>query len=73
MPSHSSHLLQPLDIGCFSPLKTAYGRQIEKLIRCRIHHVTKLEFLPAFHEASKIAFSSQNIQNAFQASGLVLL
>ncbi|KAF2178647.1 CENP-B protein, partial [Zopfia rhizophila CBS 207.26] len=26
MPSHSSHLLQPLNIGCFSPLKDAYRR-----------------------------------------------
>jgi hypothetical protein len=26
MPPHSSHLLQPLNVGCFSPLKTAYGR-----------------------------------------------
>jgi hypothetical protein len=26
MPPHSSHLLQPLDVGCFGPLKQAYGR-----------------------------------------------
>jgi predicted HTH domain antitoxin len=26
MPPHSSHLLQPLDVGCFAPLKVAYGR-----------------------------------------------
>jgi putative NADPH-quinone reductase len=25
MPPHSPHLLQPLDVGCFSPLKRAYG------------------------------------------------
>jgi hypothetical protein len=24
MPAHSSHLLQPLDVGCFGPLKRAY-------------------------------------------------
>lgn len=28
MPPHSSHLLQPLDVGCFSPLKRAYGNEI---------------------------------------------
>jgi hypothetical protein len=32
MPSHSSHILQPLDIGCFGPLKQAYGRQIETIL-----------------------------------------
>jgi hypothetical protein len=26
MPPHSLHLLQPLDVGCFAPLKKAYGR-----------------------------------------------
>ena len=25
MPAHSSHLLQPLDVGCFSALKRFYG------------------------------------------------
>lgn len=29
MPSHSSHLLQPLDIGCFSAIKKAYGQYIQ--------------------------------------------
>jgi hypothetical protein len=33
MPAHSSHILQPLDVGCFGPLKQAYGRQIEKKMR----------------------------------------
>jgi hypothetical protein len=31
MPPHLSHLLQPLDVGCFAPLKKAYGRQAENL------------------------------------------
>ena len=26
MPAYSSHLLQPLNVGCFAPLKKAYGR-----------------------------------------------
>jgi hypothetical protein len=71
MPPHSSHLLQPLDVSCFSPLKTSYGRQIENLIRLRINHITKLEFLPAFKEAFKVAFSEQNIRSGFWATGLV--
>ncbi len=47
MPPHSSHLLQPLDVGCFAPLKKAYGHQIQSLMRNYIHHITKLEFIPA--------------------------
>jgi hypothetical protein len=48
MPSHSSHILQPLDIGCFGPLKQAYGRQIEKKMRAGTTHISKEDFFPAF-------------------------
>jgi hypothetical protein len=71
MPPHSSHLLQPLDVGCFSPLKTAYGRQAEDLMRNRITHITKLEFLPCFIGAFKAAITNDNIQGGFRGAGLV--
>ena len=44
MPPHLSHLLQPLNVGCFSPLKLAYSRKVKALIRNHINHITKLEF-----------------------------
>jgi hypothetical protein len=65
MPPHSSHLLQPLDVGCFSPLKTAYGRQAEDLMRNKITHITKLEFLPCFKGAFDAAITKANIQGGF--------
>ena len=73
MPPHSSHLLQPLDVGCFSPLKRAYSREIEALIRHHINHITKLEFLPAFKAAFERTFTSANICSAFRGAGLVPL
>lgn len=71
MPPHSSHLLQPLDVGCFSPLKRAYGNQINSLIRSHINHITKLEFLPAFYAAYKQAITEANICASFRGAGLV--
>lgn len=73
MPPHSSHLLQPLDVGCFSPLKRAYSHEIEALIRDHINHITKLEFLPAFKAAFTRSFTSANICSAFRGAGLVPL
>jgi hypothetical protein len=70
MPPHSSHLLQPLDVGCFGPLKRAYGRQIEDLIRARVSHITKAEFFPAFRTAFQATFTNQNIRSGFRESGL---
>jgi hypothetical protein len=71
MPPHSSHLLQPLDVGCFSPLKKAYGRQVEDLIRSHINHITKIEFLPAFKAAFDSAITGDNIRTGFRGAGLV--
>jgi len=45
---HSFHLIQPLDVGCFSVLKRVYGRQIETFIKAHINHITKVEFFLAF-------------------------
>jgi hypothetical protein len=73
MPPHSSHLLQPLDVGCFSPLKRAYSREVESLIRHHINHITKLEFLPAFKVAFDRSFTLANICSAFRGAGLVPL
>ena len=69
MPPHSSHLLYPLNVGCFSPLKSSYRKQVEGLVRLCIHYITKLKFLSAFKEAYKAAFIEQNIKSGFRATG----
>ena len=71
MPPHSSHILQPLDVGCFSPLKKAYGRQIEDMMRAHITHITKDDFFPAFRNAFFAAITESNIQGGFRGAGLV--
>lgn len=71
MPPYSSHLLQPLDVGCFSPLKRAYGRQAEELMRNKINHITKIEFLPAFQQAYRKTITKDNILGGFRGAGLV--
>ena len=71
MPAHSSHILQPLDVGCFSPLKTAYGRQVERLMRLSVNHISKEEFLSAYLLAHRASFTTSNIQAGFAATGLV--
>ncbi|KAJ6258005.1 hypothetical protein Dda_6917 [Drechslerella dactyloides] len=48
MPPYSSHILQPLDAGCFGPLKQAYSCEVEDLVRTHITHISKLEFLSGF-------------------------
>ncbi|KAJ6262132.1 hypothetical protein Dda_2937 [Drechslerella dactyloides] len=71
MPPHSSHILQPLDIGCFGPLKQAYSKEVESLIRAHINHISKLEFLSGFHKAFTAAITPKNIRSSFAGAGIV--
>ncbi|KAM5515600.1 transposase [Fusarium oxysporum f. sp. phaseoli] len=64
---------QPLDVGCFGPLKKAYGREIERLIRCSITHISKTEFFPAFYAAHLATITESNILGGFRGAGLAPL
>lgn len=71
MPPHSSHLLQPLDVGCFSPLKRAYSDEINSWARYSVEQVKKTTFLPAFKTAFDKAIIRENILASFRGAGLV--
>jgi len=71
MPAHTSHLLQPLDVGCFSPLKRAYGHEIQELARQGVYHIDKIDFLTAYTRIRPTIFTQQNIQAGFRATGLI--
>jgi hypothetical protein len=72
IPAHSSHLLQPLDIGCFAVLKRAYGKCVEDIMRTGQNHIDKLDFLNAFPTARIEAFKSETIKNSFAVTSLAL-
>jgi hypothetical protein len=71
MPPHSSHLLQLLDVGCFSPLKHAYRNQVANSMQLGRNYIDKLDFLEAFKIARAKALDSSNIRSGFIAAGLV--
>jgi hypothetical protein len=71
IPAHSSHLLQPLDVGCFAVLKRAYGRFVSDLARRGYNHIDKFDFLEDYQRARQEAYQSSTIRNSFAASGLV--
>jgi hypothetical protein len=71
MLPHSSHILQPLDVVCFSPLKRKYSQRVRDLARRRVFHINKEGFLPAFKDAFFDVFTEENCRKAFEASGIV--
>ena len=68
---HSSHLLQPLNIGCFSPLKRAYGHQVETYMQLGRNHIDKLDFIEAFKPTRMAALNASNIRSGFAVTGLI--
>lgn len=71
LPPHTSHVLQPLDLSVFSPMKTAYRNQIAHQAQfCCSTVVGKRLFLEAYAYARNSAIIPTNIKSGWGASGL---
>ena len=66
MPTHLSHLLQLLDVGCFGPLKMMYDAKIEHLIQARITHIIKKDFFLVFQKVFNATITVLNIKRNFK-------
>lgn len=71
MPPHSSHLLQPLDVACFSALKLTYSKQVRQLAQQGILHIDKQDFLLMYAKARTTIHNELTILSGFRATGLV--
>jgi hypothetical protein len=70
LPSHTSHKLQPCDVGLFAPLKTAYRDEVERLNRGGINTIGKEHFTSLYKPARDRALTKRNIQAGWAATGL---
>jgi hypothetical protein len=70
LPSHTSHKLQPCDVGVFGPLKTAYREQVERMERGGVNTVGKQHFTYLYSPARVGSLTKRNIIAAWRGSGL---
>jgi hypothetical protein len=70
LPSHTSHKLQPCDVGPFAPLKTAYRDQVERLNRGGVDKVGKEHFTYLYSPARDRALTKRNVRAGWAATGL---
>ena len=73
LPSPSTHLLQPLDVGLFSPYQHFYGLAVDNHMRSGRKTgdgIKKAIFLCFVTEAREKTFTLQNISLAFEACGI---
>jgi DDE superfamily endonuclease len=71
LPPHSTHILQPLDVGCFQPMKQYHSQAINSAIQYLDFEFSKLEFLHALDDIRKKTFNVKTIQSAFKKCRLV--
>ena len=68
---HSSHVLQPLDLACFSPLKGAYRAHLLKIANLNDSApVKKIRFVQYYELARQAGLSITNAQAGWRASGI---
>jgi hypothetical protein len=72
LPPHSTHRLQPLNVGLFQPLATAYTKQLNKLTFEGQGYMSmkKRHFFTLFRQAWANSFTEENIQSAFEKAGI---
>lgn len=70
LPSHSTHLTQPLDVGVFQPLKNAHQKEFRISIRKGNLTFTRLQFATAFKSVYMAGFTKHNIMSGFEKAGI---
>lgn len=66
---HSSHLLQPLDVAVFGPLKTQLSNEQRRYIRAGVSRLQKWEWADCYLKARQKAITDHNIKSGWRASG----
>lgn len=71
LPAHTSHVLQPMDIGCFGPFERIYNAAAHKFMRtnCGIS-ITRNNICEVACKAYVAALSPQNLQGSFRKAGI---
>ena len=69
LPSHTTHLLQPLDVCVFQPLKHWHSEAIREAINMGAESFTKRDFLAAFNGFRTKAFKKSTVLHAWRNTG----
>jgi hypothetical protein len=70
LPPHTSHLLQPLDVSVFGPLKKRLTAALSYLNEAQLQRIKKAEWLEAYVRARQEAITESNVHSAWRGAGL---
>jgi DDE superfamily endonuclease len=69
LPPHTTHRLQPLDVGVFGPLSQAWKRVVKDMAN-KGYIVRKNNLISMYSQARKQALTEANIRTAFKRCGI---
>ncbi|EJD05306.1 DDE-domain-containing protein, partial [Fomitiporia mediterranea MF3/22] len=69
LPPHTTHMLQPCDVGVFSPLSTFYKKEVAELARQNVS-IGKHNVIKTYANAREKAFTPSTVQAAFLKCGI---
>lgn len=70
LPPNVTHLLQPLDVVVFQPLKHYHAKALDLMVRDGLVNIIKVKFLGCIQEVRKKAFRASTIRSAFKKTGI---
>lgn len=70
LPAHCSHILQPLDVGCYGPFQKIYNNQCHKFIKQTSATISRYNVCELSCKAYSKALSAENLQSAFKRCGI---
>ena len=71
LPPHCSHLLQPLDVGVYGPLKRYHAQEVDRYTRAGIQRIQRAEWVELLTRIREKALTPQNIQSGWKGAGLI--
>lgn len=70
LPPHSTHIMQPLDVGCFGVFTKAYKKELRQWMLREPHRdMTKKDFWEVLVAARNISYTVETIVAAWKSSG----
>jgi len=70
LPPHTSHILQPLDVGVFAPLKRALAAETDAALRLDAGRIPRVQWVEMCIRARERAFIKHNILSGWRSTGL---
>ena len=71
LPPHTSHILQPLDVGCFGPLEKSYNQESQRfMLENRGKVITRYEVASLVCKIYLKPLSVPNLASSFKKTGI---